>query len=185
MFIKLENDRGVTTTFEITQYTTEYGDPDEIDSPRDSYFLTVWRNDGMSEDFVLMGRKNFIKNFTKIGSLTDGPWCAFYIMNNNGKTIDRFRIPELWRTDLDRMQNNETMPDILDRTRKGEDINKSPDEDEVRVGVPHSSFVKMNELDRVRVGIPRRAGASIIGQGNVDESDPDCEAGCKQHKTCE
>lgn len=99
MFIKLENDRGVTTTFEITQYTTEYGDPDEIDSPRDSYFLTVWRNDGMSEDFVLMGRKNYIKNFTKIGSLTDGPWCAFYIMNNNGKTIDRFRIPELWRKD--------------------------------------------------------------------------------------
>lgn len=97
MFIKLENDRGVTTTFEITQYTTQYGDPDGIDSPSQSFWLTVWRDRDLGEDYVLMGRKNYIKNFTKVGSLTDGPWSSFYVMNNDGKTIDSFRIPELWR----------------------------------------------------------------------------------------
>ena len=120
MFIKLENDVGVTTTFEITQYTTQYGDPDEIDSPRDSYFLTVWRNDGMSEDFILLSRKTYIKHFTKIGSLTDGPWSSFYIMNNEGKTIDRFRIPELWRKD----------------EPTGITECSDTEEDEVRVGIP-------------------------------------------------
>ena len=100
MFIKLKNDRGVTTTFEITQYTTEYGDPDNIDSPRDSFWLTIWRNTDRSEDYVLVDRKTYLQNFKKIGSMTDGPWCAFYIMNNDGKTIDSFRMPELWRKDI-------------------------------------------------------------------------------------
>ncbi|KKM06814.1 hypothetical protein LCGC14_1740160 [marine sediment metagenome] len=69
--------------------------------------------------------------------MTSGPWVAYYAMNNEGKTIDRFTIPEQWRTDIDRMLNNETLPDILDKTRKGE------------------------KDEEVRVGIPRRAGGSI------------------------
>ncbi|KKM06813.1 hypothetical protein LCGC14_1740150, partial [marine sediment metagenome] len=38
-FIKFEDEQGVSTTIEIIQYTTQFGDPDEIESghsPRDS-----------------------------------------------------------------------------------------------------------------------------------------------------
>jgi len=63
-------------------------------------YVTIWRNSDNCEDFILIDRKEYRENFSKVGAETCGPWLAYYAMNNDGKTMDRFRIPDNWRSDL-------------------------------------------------------------------------------------